>query len=112
MAATVLINRPRKVSTLGEMRVSASPSTMYWRMTPQPLPKALVQVMSRSQSRSWRLVVNRRQLENLQLALAVRSHNGRNVSALFAHQSPADRRCGGDQALVHIGFFAGDQFVG
>src|ERR1700677_3419946 len=112
MAATVLINRPRKVSTLGEMRVSASPSTMYWRMTPQPLPKALVHVMSTSLSRSWCLVVNGGQLENLQLPFAVWSHNRSDVSDLLTDQSPADGRRGGDQALVHVGFFAGDQLVG
>src|ERR1700722_18466069 len=111
MAATVLISRPRKVSTLGEMRVSASPSTMYWRMTPQPLPKALVQVMSTSLSRSWRLVVNGGELENLQLTLAVRSHNRRNISDLLAYQTTADGRSGGDQALIHVRFFAGDQLV-
>src|SRR5271165_3930447 len=112
MAAAVLITRPRKVSTLGEMRVSASPSTMRCRINPQPLPKALVQVMLGSTLGSWRLVVDGGELENLQLPLAVGGHNGRNIPHLLADQSPADGRSCGDEALVHVGFLAGDQLIG
>ncbi len=76
-------------------------------MTPQPLPKAAVQV-----SRGHCLVVNRRELENLEFAPAVGGHNGGDVANLLADQAAADGRCGGDQALVHIGFLAGDQLIG
>ena len=44
-AATMLMTRPRKVRTLGEILVSARPLTIFCSNHPLPLPKALVQVI-------------------------------------------------------------------
>ena len=44
-AATMLITRPRNVSTLGEIFVSARPLTIFCSNHPLPFPKALVQVI-------------------------------------------------------------------
>ena len=41
----MLMTSPRKVSTLGEILVSASPFTIFCSSLPLPLPNSLVQVM-------------------------------------------------------------------
>src|SRR5579863_4308830 len=86
-AATMLITRPTNVSTFGEMRVSANPCTMRSRSQPQPRPKALVQVIPVISLILYAgggvvflvsfggFIVNRRQFQNLKLALPVGSHN-------------------------------------
>src|SRR5579859_4154776 len=117
MAATMLMTSPTKVSTLGEMRVSAKPLTMACKMTPQPRPKALVQVKSAGlleaqvqRFRGWfglsgespklvllllrpafgGFIVNGGELQDFQFALAVRGHGGGHVADLLADQRAAD----------------------
>src|ERR1700744_6522569 len=86
-AATMLMSRPIKVSTLGEMRVSARPCTMRSRSQPHPRPKALVQVIREISLPLFRggavfrlgfirFVVDGDQFQNLKLALAVGRHDG------------------------------------
>src|ERR1035437_6153340 len=102
-AATMLMTRPMKVSTLGEMRVSARPCTMWLRSQPQARPKALVQVI-------WfsllllavvgggfialvglgGFIVDGGELEDFKLALAVGSDDGGHVAHALAHQAAAD----------------------
>src|ERR1700728_4237406 len=91
-AATMLMTSPIKVSTLGEMRVSASPCTMRSKSQPQARPKALVQVIRASlllccTVRGFRrggFIVDRRQFQNFEISFAVGRHNGGHVANLFA----------------------------
>src|SRR5450755_3883902 len=100
MAAPVLMIRPMKVRTLGEMRVSARPFTIACSSTPQPRPKALVQVIRATAS--LRSVVNGSELEDLEFAFAVGCHDGDGVANLRANQTASYGRGGRDEALVHI----------
>ena len=55
--------------------------------------------------------MNRGQLQNFELALAVGRNHGRHVAHLFAHQRLADGRGGGDEALAHVRLLAGHELV-
>src|SRR5579863_1093213 len=105
-AATMLITSPMKVSALGEMRVSARPCTIRSRSQPQARPNALVQVILTSLLLCAGLglffvfahfVVDRGQLQNLELAFPVRRHDGRNVANLLANNPATDGRCSRNQ---------------
>src|ERR1039458_4178738 len=97
-AAAMLMTSPMKVSALGEMRVRASPCTMRSKSQPQARPNSLVQVILASLllfSAGGRLVlagfvVDRRQFEDFQLALAVRCNDGGHIAYLLTHNPLAN----------------------
>src|SRR5258708_3565073 len=98
----VLTTSPRNVRTLGLMRARASHRTMASSSTPQARPKALVQVVliespslgprRSASSLGFRLVVDRGQVQNLHLAVAVGRDHDRAVSHLLVEQGASDRR--------------------
>src|SRR5580700_792155 len=56
-------------------------------------------------------VVDRHQLQNFQLAFAIRRDHGGHIADLLANNGFADGRGGGDQALADVRLFAGDELV-
>src|SRR5437870_12983140 len=58
-----------------------------------------------------RLIVNRAQAQDFQLALAVGTDDDDGVADLLVEQAAADGRCGGDFSGGYVGFFAHDQLV-
>src|ERR1035437_3031383 len=135
----MLITRPRKVSTLGEIRVSARPFTIFCSKYPLPFPNALVQVIEwlslscdhritviahavdllvlltgrniRVRNFFVHLIVEGDQLEHFELAVAVGRDHGRGFADLLGQQGAADGRGRRDQALGDVGLLAGDEFV-
>ncbi len=110
----MLMTRPINVSAFGEMRVSARPFTIFWSSQPLPLPNALVQVKKnlpfRVMARFYRFldntsptcpeacplnlfgyVVDGEQLEDLELAFAVRSDDRSSIANLFTQERTANR---------------------
>src|SRR5579862_193308 len=108
----VFTTSPRKVSTLGLICARASQRTMASSSTPQPRPKALVQVMlMEASSLGFRLVVNGSQVKNFHLAIAIGSDHDRAVSHFLIQQGAADWRTGRNLARGYIRLFAGHQLV-
>src|SRR6478672_10132145 len=104
----VLTTRPRKVSTLGLIRDRASQRTMRSSKTPQPRPKALVQVIG-APSFGGSLVVNRGQGQNIHFTVAIRGDNRGRVADFLIQQCPAYGRSGRDFSRFGVGFLAGYQ---
>src|SRR6185369_7425120 len=99
----VFTSRPRKVSTLGLIRARASQRTIASSSTPQPRPKALVQVMqprhatlSCGWSFGFGLLVDGGQAQYFHLAITVGRNHDRAVSHLFVQQGAPNGRAGGD----------------
>jgi hypothetical protein len=104
----VFTTRPMNVSTFGLMRDNASQRTMVSSKTPQARPKALVHDLlddDRLDDELFedepdilgfrflgvRLIVNRYQAQNFQLALAVRGDYGGFVADFLVEKGTANR---------------------
>src|SRR5436305_14883809 len=86
IAAMMLMTSPMNVSQFGDILVSASASTIMYSGTLLPRPNAFVQVKDLLSP-----VVDRYQLQDLQLPITVgRDHRCR-IADLFSHQAASDR---------------------
>src|SRR5437016_4977697 len=102
-AAQMLISNPRNVSTFGWIFDSASQRTMRSMIAPKNLPIPPVNVMSFAAV----AVVNRGELENLQLLDAAGTLYFHLIADLLIQQRASDGRGGGDLAVRRVGLFAG-----
>src|SRR5437868_8300610 len=107
IAAMMLITNPMNVSQFGEILVSASASTIMYSGTLLPRPNAFVQVKDLPS-----LVVDRDQLQDLQLPIPVRRHYRCRIADFFPHQAAPDGRGGGNQSFRNVRLLAGHQPIG